>query len=218
MAHFNENRKFLQYICIRSWHIFRKKKPQNIDNYLKELVGELEQLFESGVLIENKTIPFRLRAIICDAPAKAFVCGIAGHTSFHGCNKCCQIGRTINNVVTYSVESSQLITDEDFTSRRYLKHHHNQFYENKTPFEKINIKMVSQVPLDPMHLVDLGVTKKILVRLVNKKTKFKVTDERKAQISYNLTSLKKFVPKEFSRRPRGLFKLEGNRVPPISFI
>ncbi|KNC31675.1 hypothetical protein FF38_01273 [Lucilia cuprina] len=46
----------------------------------------------------------------------AIICGIAGHTSAAGCSKCCQIGKKVNNVVTYSVELSQLITEEDFIS------------------------------------------------------------------------------------------------------
>ncbi|KAI8119858.1 hypothetical protein CVS40_8792 [Lucilia cuprina] len=142
-----------------------KSKPSSIDCFLSELLTELKELTENGIVIENKIIGFEVRAVICDAPAKAFVCGIVGHTSSHGCTKCTQVGKKLGNVLCYSPMSADFISDADFSSRKYLNHHQKEFCCKQSPFEKFGLLMVTQVPLDPMHLIDLGVMKKILVRM-----------------------------------------------------
>uniref|UniRef100_A0A0K8VNS4 Transposase domain-containing protein n=1 Tax=Bactrocera latifrons TaxID=174628 RepID=A0A0K8VNS4_BACLA len=182
-------------------------KPGNIASFLGELVTELKDLLNNGILFENKIIAFEIRALICDAPAKAFACGIPGHTSYHGCTKCIQISMKTGNVLTYSTILHELISDADFSSRKHLKHHQKEFHSKQCPFEELGLKMITQVPLDPMYLIDLGVMKKIPVRMNTDKTNFKINKEVKAEISTHLKSLRKYVPREFSRFPRGLEEL-----------
>lgn len=179
-----------------------RSKPSRIEEFLSEFIDELKTLTENGIKIKNKEIKLRIRAFICDAPAKAFLCGIVGHTSVHGCSKCVQVGKKINNVLTYSSEASQLITDQDFSDRKYLNHHQKFFYTKKTPLENVNVKMISQVPLDDMHLVDLGVMRKILVRMLHNKINVKISKDNISKISKHLESLRPYIPKEFARYPR----------------
>ncbi|KAI8120435.1 hypothetical protein CVS40_8255 [Lucilia cuprina] len=72
----------------------------------------MKNLIENGIEFEGKIIELKIRAIACDSPAKAFICGIFGHTSSHGCTKCVQVGRKINKVLTYSTESGVLISEK----------------------------------------------------------------------------------------------------------
>lgn len=151
----------LQVILIGTY--LGTKKPYNIEQYLHDFVNEIKNLMTYGVNISGKMYSVRIRTFICDAPAKSFVCGTLGHTSLYGCNRCKQIGRKINNVVTYSTKVGAAISDEDFAERKYLNFLKPFFQNEKLPLEIINVKMISQFPLDPMHLIDLGVVKKYLL-------------------------------------------------------
>lgn len=93
---------------------FGYKTPDDISEFLLHLVDKLKYLISNGITVNNKIIPFKVGALICDAPAKSFVCGVPSHTSSHGCTKCCQIGKKINNTLTYSTESGYLLSNEDF--------------------------------------------------------------------------------------------------------
>lgn len=182
-----------------------KQKPSDLEVYLQDFVEEITCLSQTGICIKNKTVRLTLRAVVCDAPATSFICGTVGHTSSYGCSKCTQVAKQIDHVLTYSIDSGPLISDEDFKERRLKSRHQKTFRSKISPLEKINLNMVSQVALDSMHLVDLGVVRKFLMRLLNNKIglEYKVSKENILNISKDLKSLRKYIPLEFARRPRG---------------
>ena len=65
--------------------------------------------------------------------------------------------------------------------------------------------MVKQFPLDYMHLICLGVTKLLIVLWL--KYKPKLSTYQIHQLSTAFTDLKKYVPKEFNRKPQSLTDL-----------
>lgn len=69
--------------------------------------------------------------------------------------------------------------------------------------------MISQIPLEPMHLLDLSVTRKILLRLTTSDIapNFKLNSADKIKISTHLISPGPFLSKEFARKPRSLEEL-----------
>jgi len=107
-------------------------------------------------------IRIKLNAIICDAPAKSFICGIKGHTGYFSSTKCIQEGEFINNKVVFLEQNSPLRTDYSFRSRQHEEHHVEKYLNQLTILETLNIGMVSAVPLDCMHLIFLGVNKTML--------------------------------------------------------
>lgn len=76
--------------------------------------------------------------------------------------------------------------------------------ETEMKLESMGIGMVSQFPIDPMHLIDLGITKKILLAMINKKTILPMPRFAIMSISEKLCSLSSYNPREFARNPRGL--------------
>jgi len=90
--------------------------------------------------------------VVCDAPARAFFTGTPEHTC-HGCTKCLQVGRKIDGTLTYSTVASELITDEDFANRIYPNHHSKDYLNSPSAFETHGVRMITQVPLDCMHLI-----------------------------------------------------------------
>lgn len=65
--------------------------------------------------------------------------------------------------------------------------------------------VISSVPLDYMHLILLGVVKRLITLWVKRPTKVKLSLEKANKISKMLLTLRHSCPSEFARRPRGLF-------------
>lgn len=70
----------------------------------------------------------------------------------------------------------------------------------------MDFDLVSQAPLDSMHLAYLGVVKKIVTQfwLAKTPTQTKLSFSARQIISEKLSSLKAWLPQEFNRKPRGL--------------
>ncbi|XP_017483801.1 PREDICTED: uncharacterized protein LOC108372585 [Rhagoletis zephyria] len=165
---------------------------------------EMQGILQNNINVSGKFVAVEIRALVCDAPARAFVCGTPSHVSSHGCGKCTQIGRKLNNVLVYSSEPGELLTDDDFLRRKYAGHHNKKFRNTMTPLENIGVKMITQIALDSMHLLDLGVMRKFLLRLLQDKVNVKVEKIKKKNMSEILKSLSPFITKEFVRKPRSM--------------
>lgn len=175
--------------------------PKCSDELLKDLAEELISLQTRTIQVgrSNLSKPFRLRAFICDAPARAFVKNVLNHNSKHGCNECDQIGFRLERTPVYQIQSGNLRTDESFKNRLDMCHHHN---ESQTILERAKVNMVNQFPLDPMHLIDLGIAKKILTYILEV-----IPKNIHHDISKLFISLGPYLPCEFTRKPRGISEI-----------
>lgn len=100
----------------------------------------------------------------------------------------------------FSRFSGELRTDFSFKERIHREHH---ILLEETELEKIGVNMVTQFPLDPMHLVDLGVTKKLLQFILsNGCNDFRMTQENRVSMSQVMCSLSSYLPTDFVRLPR----------------
>lgn len=72
-----------------------RSKPGSIEEFLNDFITEVTELQANGFELNGRCISFKIRAFVCDAPAKSFLCGIPGHTSRHGCPKCTQVGKKL---------------------------------------------------------------------------------------------------------------------------
>lgn len=183
-----------------------KKKPFDVDNFLHDLVSDLKKL-KDGFLYEDYNINIKIRAFVCDTPCRTFICGIRGHNSLNGCSKCEQKGSSISRVTTFCTSVGKLRSDDDFLLRIDKNFHQSKFLDAEMSLETIGIKMISQFPLDVMHLVDLGVTKRMLTLLWKSKANERICAQNKAEMSSFFTSLQPFIPREFARKPRSFDEL-----------
>lgn len=122
-------------------------KPKSCDEFLCMFVDDLCHYMDNGLEVDGKYINLNIRAVICNAPARAFIAGTPSHVSRHGCMKCTQIGLKIDNVLTYSTASGTLITDNDFVVRKYPNHHSKIYLNKETALENLNIGMITQMIL-----------------------------------------------------------------------
>lgn len=197
----NENLKKFKPFVIGLYH--GSSKPQSANEFLNPLVNECLNLQKNGIIWSDRKIIFKLNALICDAPAKAFVTYIKGHSGYHSCTKCIQDGNLINNRMTYQELGNDLRTDETFKLKIDEDHH-----LGTSVLEKLDFGMVSQVPLDYMHLVCLGVMKRLLQFWHKGKQDVRIPSRKFEDICELLLSFKKYIPKEFCRKPRSLIDID----------
>ncbi|XP_039299877.1 uncharacterized protein LOC111054008 isoform X1 [Nilaparvata lugens] len=179
-------------------------KPVSSNTFLRPLVDECLDLEKNGVVYEGKKYSFRVSCFIADAPARQFLKCIASHCSSHACEKCTQEGTSYNRRMTWQLERTQspLRTDEAFKQTDFLGDH--QY--GPSVLSELSIGLVTQVPLDYLHLMCLGITKKLVRVWVDKGPK---QCKLRASAIENISSRLKIIasshiPSEFSRRPRPL--------------
>lgn len=176
-------------------------KPSQPEEILNEFCAEYLHLKQNGFMYQQKKYMVSIRAVLCDAPARAFVTCTLGHNGFFACTKCEVEGDYINNKMAFLKEDAQLRTDESFKNRTNAEYHKRQ---DKTPFELISLSMVSHFPLDYMHLVCLGIAKKILALCIDGCKTVKFSTAVKNKLSEDLISVAKWIPLEFARKVRSL--------------
>lgn len=190
-----------------------KKKPE-IDSYLKDFCCELKELLNNGLLINNKLYPLQIRAIIADAPAKAFIKQIKSHGAYFACDRCVVKGHYDKNVksMSYIETNADKRTDSSFRSKLQPEHHIGD-----SPFIGTNINMIDAFAIDYMHVVLLGIMKKLLkswVQLVP----FKLSTGQKADVELTIKAIKKYIPCEFSRKPRSLSEMDRYKATELRLI
>jgi len=113
-------------------------------------------------------------------------------------------GEWIDHRVVFNPGSANLLkadlrTDESFASKAQPGYH-----RGTSPLLQLNTKMISQIPLDTMHLIYLGIMKRMLKRSFNKKRCSYTLRDTEVAESYRLSKrLLQYLPQKFKRK-RGL--------------
>ena len=105
--------------------------------------------------------------------------------------------------LSLQTENLPLRTNESF--RRQLQEAH---HKAMAPFIDLDLDMICGFPLDYMHLVCLGVMRKLLFAWVKGDRAVRISQQQIQQVSDVLVSLQPFVPDCFARKPRSLTDLE----------
>ena len=106
--------------------------------------------------------------------------------------------------MTYEDLHAPLRTDESFISQSNEDHH---LSGEPSPLIRAGVLLVSQFPLDYLHLVLICVTKRIL-KMWRKDIPDKLSHASKQLFNDEYESLKTVVPCEFSRKPRGIHEFK----------
>lgn len=178
------------------------KKPTNPNRFFEYLLEEIKSISTAGgIFYNNKKISITYRSFIADAPARAFLLNHKSHNSKYLCSKCKVSGCYINGSMSFLGINHEPRTDDGYAQWIYDEHHSNEII---SPLLQIPIKMVSQVPFDYMHLVCLGVVKRLckawMIGNFTKLVKFSV--QHIELMSSRLECIRKYCPVEFSRLPR----------------
>lgn len=182
----------------------RKKADPNI--FLREFVDELKELISNGIIKNKKKFKVVFKGFTLDIPAKKYVLSTKGHAGYDCCLVCDIHGQLSNKTVYFPGEGKNLRSDEDFINNKYL----GTLQLGPTIHNEIpNFKPISHTPLDYMHLICLGVVKKLIrewttgLRFIRLRT----TDRSRpcAILSKLHRNLDRNLPKEFSnQKPKKL--------------
>ena len=175
------------------------EKPISLREFLGDFVAELKVLQESGITVSDKKFNVVLGSVVCDAPARAFMKCIKGHGGYHGCERCDQAGLYVQNRMTFPEMEASARSDTSFAQMQDEDHH-----SGESPFAELGIGMVSCFPLDYMHLVCLGVMRKLIALWLQGPLSCRIGWHDVARISARLVDLRQTVPQDFVRRPRSL--------------
>lgn len=96
-----------------------------------------------------------------------------------------------------------LRTDEKFQNFEYKDHQINRF-----PLLEIGVECIKGFSLDYMHLVCLGVVKRIILFLKQGPRECRLSQQQLNLLSNNLKKLNGKMPREFVRQPRSLVYLD----------
>lgn len=173
-------------------------KPSNLIEYLNQFTTEIDQLQTHGIYLGDKQINFSIRCFICDAPARSFLKCTKGHSGYNSCERCDVHGDHEGHIIFPTIVGN-LRTNLSFRSRTDPRHHHAD-----SPLLKLNVDLVSGFVLDYMHLVCLGVMRKLINLWLSGPLKCRISTTNSKQISEYLIKISSNFPDEFARRPRSL--------------
>lgn len=186
-------------------HLFPMTVESLPNSFLLDFVNECIQLTTNGILIKNVTCNLKIIMLICDTPAKSLVLSLKSHSSYFSCTKCNQEGELINNVICF-LETENLVkrTNDSFRNKLHPEH-----YVGETLFINIpSFDMIDNVPLDYMHILFLGGTKRLLCNRrygwIFGKPPHKLCAKDVNYINKLLFKLQKYIPCEFSRKTRSI--------------
>ncbi|XP_046606824.1 uncharacterized protein LOC124302169 [Neodiprion virginianus] len=163
--------------------------------------NEVQEVFASGgIHFKNHLVKIKFRCFIADAPARAFILNHKGHMSSKPCSKCKVIGSRFEGRMIFRGTDHCLRTDIEYDQELEDDHHK----EGGSPLTLLRIGRVTGVPYDEMHLVFLGVMKKLIEAGVDGKFSraAKWSGRQISVISSRLKDIGKLCPREFSRPPR----------------
>lgn len=126
-------------------------------------------------------------------------------------SRCCIHGEWEGRVV-YNEKSPRIPrTDSEFEDFHYESHQ-----KKVSPLTKVS-KCVSGFPLDSMHMVYLGVVRRML-SFLRKKSKAKISLRQWKELSDLHENLNGCLPSEFNCQPRSLFEVDRWKATEFKFF
>lgn len=177
---------------------YGSQKPLDANCFIEKCVLELKNVLQKGINFKGNLCVVKYKATVCDSPARTFLTYTKSHAGYYSCSKCIQEGIFFDHVILPEVDSP-LRTDESFRLKLNSKHH-----TGTSLLEELDIGMVSQNVLDYMHLVCLGVVKRIIANLLKGPKSFRITTQSQKSLDEIMTKFKNCIPREFSRTLRPL--------------
>lgn len=194
-------------------------KPRSAAEYLHDFVVEISQLLTDGIMINEHRFVVKIHSFICDTPARSFLKGVKGHGGFWACERCEIKGERVNRRTVYPQINCPERTDRSFRLQSQAEHHKYQspLLEIQPPIDLINIFV-----LDYMHLCCIGVMKKLAEYWISGKNRLQRRNElrlrQQKELNNRMIQLRKCIPSEFQRKPRGLNHLSYWKANEYAFL
>ncbi len=181
-------------------------KPENVFDYLQPALDDIKLLERDGINHNGIHYIVRLERAVCDAPARSFIKQITSHCGYGACERCDQKGKSVKGRMTFpKIREVNLRDNHTFRNQNDPRHH-----TGNSPFLQLtSFDMVFGFPLDYLHLVLLGVMKKLLKIwiLSLKRSPHRISDTQQARIDRMLRRIRNSLPSEMDRRSRSIAEI-----------
>ena len=185
-----------------------ERKPNSVEEYMSDFQDEYGRLHTNGLDFGGKKYKVSISCFICDAPARAFLKCVKLHCGYSSCERCVVHGSWNSGRVVFNNEDiCASRTDEKFHRVDYNVEDDNH-QQAPSPLLAIGFPCVTGFPLDYMHLVCLGVVKRVLTFLKQGPKGCRISRHQLNIISEKMNSLKSEIPSDFARKPRSLDLLD----------
>lgn len=143
---------------------------------MTELIPLVQNGYHSDLF--NCDIKINVKAIICDAPAKSFILNIKGHNGYSSCTKCTIYGDYVNSKMCFPYKERS--TDALRTNEDFVRQTDSDYYQGEPTIllSVPNLGLVSNIALDYMHLICLGVIKKMILLWMSGPLTVRITSKR----------------------------------------
>ena len=178
-------------------------KPNDSNAFMSNFIDEMKEIEVNGVTYADKAYKVTIANFVCDTPARSFVKKTKGHTGYFACDNCVQRGVWTNHRMTFPERNAAPRTDVSFDEMRCEEHH-----KGETSLKQLNIGLVSQFPLDYMHLICLGIVKKLISIWMCGPLNGRLGNNVIQLISDSVLNLKPCLPREFLRKGRPLMEVD----------
>ncbi|CAG9771293.1 unnamed protein product [Ceutorhynchus assimilis] len=175
-------------------------KPADSNEFLQAFVDDISILIQEGLTYKEVKFNISIHCLIADAPAKSFITKTKGHTGYFSCTKCEQEGIFIQGRMSFPSTNSKKRTEASFIMQENAEYHLGTSILLNIP----NFDIVLDIPLDYMHLVCIGVVKKIISFWIKGPLQVRLSAAKVNIISKSLIQMKPFIVREFARKPQEL--------------
>ncbi|XP_050064811.1 uncharacterized protein LOC114129556 [Aphis gossypii] len=183
------------------------EKPTESNVFMHDFVLEISDLITNGIEVQNKKgILYKLKVImdvfVCDVPAKSYILKTKSHSGFFSCSRCFVEGNYTGHRVCFPDLNCTKRTHENFITKQNEEHHIGMSLSIITDIPGIDI--IKSFSLDYMHLICLGVMKKMINLWLKGPLINRIGSRKSTELSILLLSMKQYTPVDFQRKPRGL--------------
>lgn len=173
---------------------YGKTKP-SCNDFLERFVEDVTDLIMNGFSFDQYEVSIELGSICNDTPANSYVRAAKGHAGYHCCIKCTQKGLSLDSCMVFPYIKSPLRTDMAFRERMQPDHHVGDSIIENIP----QIDMVKSFAIDEMHVVHLGVVKKLIQMWIATSDTL-----QRDRFERNISRIDAYRPKEIHRTIRSL--------------
>ena len=170
---------------------------------MSNFIDRMKEIEVNGVTYADKAYKVTIANFVCDTPARSFVKKTKGHTGYFGCDTCVHSGVWTNHRMTFPERNAAPRTDASFDEMICEEHH-----KGETSLKQLNIGLVSQFPLDYMHLICLGIVKRIISIWMCGPLNGRLGNNVIKLISDSVLNLKPCLPREFLRKGHPLMEVD----------
>lgn len=182
------------------------KKPSEPNVIFDKIANELDGIKTAGGIKcgrNGKLVTVRKVFFTLDAPARSLVLHVKEHSGYSSCPKCEVVGEYAKNNDSSSGRVVFLDNDARLRTTRSLLHQSDKEYHKgvSTVITRLCDNPVDDVSLCYMHVVLLGVQRKLLNAWINRR-EFKMSPQKIRSLNNNIMYIRRYCPREFARKPR----------------